>query len=620
MWKIKSLTTKNLIIKKSLHFFRSSPLLIAILLFSQVSVANAAISTGASNPPKKVALVMKALSNPFFSNMAKGAKDYAQKKGIQLEVFGIERETEVQEQITIVERLIQQNYPAIVIAPADSKRLVPVIKEALKKHIVVINIDNPLDKKALNEAGINVPFVGSDNFTGSSLIGKYVRNKFPTGGNVLYIEGIRGNKNADLRKSGFISSLKGGAFNIVGSITANWHSDEAMTQVVEFLSKHPQHIDIIACANDVMALGALQAINTLSEGKTPPLITGYDNIPEVRSELLNGQIQATIEQHPEMMGAYGLKLAEQGLQGIPLPEYKHTPLDLISYDTFGKKILFSVSNLKNPFFSTIVEGAQKAAELHGLNLEVADAQNDSVRQLDNISTYLENGTDLIIINPTDSVSVGPGIELANSENIPVIAVDRQSIDGTVIAHIASDNRQGARMAAQYIDDNLPGRGKILEIQGILGTSAAHERGTEFNAYFKDRKNITIERITADFDNQKSQKIMSKLLQTGHHYDAIFAHNDEMILGALKALQQFNDKKSIAGEETSFQFPILVGFDAIDNVIEAINQEKINATIAQNPYLMGRTAISVAADILRNMTINPEIKVDLQLIKKGTAHF
>jgi len=573
------------------------------------------ISKEVSKEIPKVALVMKALSNPFFANMEKGAKDYAQKKAIHLEVFGMERETDVQEQITIINRLIQQNYPAIVIAPADSKRLVPIVKKALDHHIVVINIDNALDNEELKKAGITIPFVGSDNFKGSHMIGNYIRNKLPEGGNVLYIEGIRGNANADLRKKGFHSGLEGAPFTILGSITANWHADEAMNQVVNFLSTQSQPVDVIACANDVMALGALQAINAIFEGDKRPLITGYDNIPEVRAELLNGGIQATIEQHPEMMGAYGLKLAVQALQGLPIPDYEPTPLDLVSYNTFGKKVLFSVSTLSNPFFSTLADGAKEAAELHGIVLNIADAHNDNARQLEDISTYLERGIDLLIVNPTDSVTSGPGIELANSMGVPVITVDRRSIDGTVVSHIASDNSQGGRMAAQYIHGKLPEGGKILEIQGILGTSAAHERGTGFNDYFKELKGFTIERITADFDGDKARKIMTDMLRKNRHYDAIFAHNDEMIFGALKALQlAHGDVQPAAGNGATPQLPILVGFDAIDKVLDAIHRGSIGATVAQKPYIMGAAAMGITADILRNMKVEPEIKVELQLIK------
>lgn len=156
---------------------------------------------------KTVALVMKALSNPFFFKMKAGAREYAQEENIPLEVFGVERETDVERQIGIFENLISRGYGAIVIAPADSKRLVPVCKKALEKNIVVINIDNPLHRESMNQFGIDIPFVGSDNRLGAQMVGKYVKKKLKGRGRVIIIEGIRGVENADLRKKGLPRQL-----------------------------------------------------------------------------------------------------------------------------------------------------------------------------------------------------------------------------------------------------------------------------------------------------------------------------------------------------------------------------------------------------------------------------
>ena len=126
---------------------------------------------------KTVALVMKALTNPFFSKMELGAKTYANRSNIPLEVFGLERETDVERQISIMENLIARGYGAIVIAPADSKQLVPVCQKAIASGIVVINIDNPLHTATLNEYNLTVPFVGPDNRAGAALVGAYLRKK-----------------------------------------------------------------------------------------------------------------------------------------------------------------------------------------------------------------------------------------------------------------------------------------------------------------------------------------------------------------------------------------------------------------------------------------------------------
>ncbi len=212
---------------------------------------------------RTVALVMKALSNPFFFKMEEGARKYAQEENVPLEVFGVERETDVERQIGIVENLISRGYGAIVIAPADSKRLVRVCNKALDKNIVVINIDNPLHQGTMDQLGISIPFVGSDNRIGAGMVGMYVKNKLKGRGQVIVIEGIRGVENADLRKKGFIEAVtQNSAIEVISSESANWHTAEALSLATKLLQKY-KSVDAIFCANDKMALGVLQALDYL---------------------------------------------------------------------------------------------------------------------------------------------------------------------------------------------------------------------------------------------------------------------------------------------------------------------------------------------------------------------
>lgn len=278
--------------------FRFNTLMILVLCVSLFLFCP--VSSDAGNE-KTVALVMKALTNPFFSKMEEGARKYAQNQNIQLEVFGVENETDIEHQISIVDSLISRGYGAIVIAPADSKRLVAICKKAIEKGIIVINIDNPLHKPTLKKMGISIPFVGSDNFVGARMVGNYAKSKLKNNARVLIIEGIRGVENADLRKNGFIEAVKkNSSIKIVSSESANWHTAEALSLVVKLLNNNPA-IDAIFCANDAMALGALQAIDIVNPSKQI-MILGYDNIESVRTEISHGRIQATIDQHPELMG------------------------------------------------------------------------------------------------------------------------------------------------------------------------------------------------------------------------------------------------------------------------------------------------------------------------------
>ena len=553
---------------------------------------------------EKVALVMKALTNPFFSKMEAGAKEYARANSIKLEVFGVERETDIERQIGIVENLIERGYGAVVIAPADSKRLVPICKKAMERGIVVINIDNPLQKGTLSRYGISIPFVGSDNSQGAGMVGEYIKLKLGGKGRIIIIEGIRGVENADLRKKGFIRGVtKDSKIEILASESANWHTDEAFALVTKLLKKHGRP-DAIFCANDKMALGALRAID-MAELTGKIWLGAYDNIEAVRNEMRNHRFHATIEQHPELMGRLGVELAVNALSGKRVPKYVSTPLDLITYEAFDKKVALCLSDLKNPFFSSLRLGAQKASDLFGTQLIVADASDDDARQLADIQQFVEKRVDIILVNPTNTETVSLGVELANTAKIPIITVDRKSAGGAVVCHIASDNIAGGRMAAEFLVKKMDGQGRILEIEGIPGTSAAHERGMGFNEVLGRHPGMSVTREVAYFSRDKASAAMERFLNKGIEFDAVFAHNDNMILGVLDVLES-------AGRESP---RVLIGFDAIDEAVKTVHLGSLTATIAQKPEEMGRLAIESAVKYFRGVKLPTSILVELKMITK-----
>lgn len=554
---------------------------------------------------RTIALVMKALSNPFFSKMEEGAKQYALEENIPLEVFGVERETDVERQIGICENLISRDYGAIVIAPADSKELVPICKKAIEKHIVVVNIDNPLHQETMTRSNISIPFVGSDNRTGGGMIGKYIQNKLAGRGEILVVEGIQGVENAELRKQGFIETVtRDSSINIVGSGSANWHTDEALSVTTRLLQRH-KHVDAIFCANDKMALGALQAIDIMGlTGKV--LLAGYDNIESARDEMRNGRIQVTIEQHPELMGKHGVELAWNALNGLKIPLCKSTPLDLITYDSFNKTIALSISNLKNSFFSALLKGAQEAAGLYGAQLLFKDAKDSDSQQLTDIAELLAKDIDILIVNPTNTESIVPGIEMACKKNIPVITVDRKSSGSKILCHIESDNEEGGRMAARILAQHFKGEVNVIEIEGIPGTSATHERGIGFNEELQKYPNIKVVfRDVANFDRKEAQEVMHRIIQEGKNFDAVFAHNDDMILGIMDVLESCKDQRQL----------VFIGFDATREAKEAVQQGRIAATIAQKPEAMGKLSIETAVRHFRGEKIAHDIFVELSVITR-----
>lgn len=553
---------------------------------------------------EKIALVMKDLFNPFFQKMEAGAKAYSEKHKIDLEVFGVERETEVNRQISIVDNLITRRYGAIVIAPADSKALIDVCKKAIQQGIVVVNIDNPFHKRTLDELDIKIPFVGSDNRVGASMVGDYIRHQLHGKGRVIIVEGIRGAENADLRKKGFVESLTSGSqIEIVASESANWHKDEAFSLMTGLLKKYPG-IDAVLCANDMMALGAIQVLEIMNRaGKIR--VGAYDNIEEARLEMSNGHMHATIEQHPELMGQYGVELAAEAMSGRRVPDYTPTPLDLITYEGFNKKVCLSLSNVSNPFFKMMANAAIDAAELFGIKLTVVDAQNDDAVQLIDLQNCIREKFDLIILNPTNADTVSTAIEMADQTGVKVITVDRKSSrEDLVVSHVASDNVLGGRMAAEFIAHQLNGKGNILEIEGIPGASATHERGMGFNQAIQAYPDIKVgSREVGYFDRQKARSITEHLIEKGRVFDAVFAHNDNMILGVIDAYEALKTEKP----------KVLIGFDAIPEAVAAIKDRRITATIAQNPEAIGKIAVRTALDFFRGLPLPGLIRVDLELI-------
>ncbi|SMD16974.1 ribose ABC transporter substrate-binding protein RbsB [Sporomusa malonica] len=265
----------------------------------------------------------------------------------------------------------------------------------------------------------------------------------------------------------------------------------------------------------------------------------------------------------------------------------------------------AVSTLNNPFFVDLKDGAKAAADANGLELVVMDAQNDASKQLANIENLIQQKVSVIIVNPVDSKAIVPAIEAANKANIPVITVDRGAAGGTVVSSIASDNVAGGKMAGQLIVDKLGGKGKVVELEGIPGTSAANDRGKGFNEAIKAAAGITVvAKQPADFDRAKGMKVMENILQANPEINAVFAHNDEMALGALEAIK--------AAKRANV---MVVGFDATADAVKAVNEGGLAATVAQKPKDMGKISIETAKKVIAKETVPAAIPVALELVVK-----
>lgn len=263
-----------------------------------------------------------------------------------------------------------------------------------------------------------------------------------------------------------------------------------------------------------------------------------------------------------------------------------------------------ISTLNNPFFVTMKEGAEQKAQELGYDLIVLDSQNDPAKELANVEDLSVRGTKVLLINPTDSDAVTNAIRLANRAGLPVLTLDRAANRGDVVSHIASDNVAGGLMAGDYIAEQIGADARVIQLEGIAGTSAARERGKGFAQAVTKHGFELMASQPADFDRTKGLNVMENLLTGNPTVQAVFAQNDEMALGAMRALQAAN-KKDV----------MIVGFDGTQDGIKAVQGGRLAATIAQQPNAIGAIAVETADRILKGETVADHIPVPLQVISE-----
>lgn len=269
-----------------------------------------------------------------------------------------------------------------------------------------------------------------------------------------------------------------------------------------------------------------------------------------------------------------------------------------------KKVIigFSVSTQNNPFFVKMADSVKAEAAKQGVEVKIVDAQNDPAKQANDISDLIQQHVDILIVNPVDSAAVGNSVISANEAKIPVITVDRSSDSGDVATHIASNNIKGGEMAADFLVQKLGEGAEVAELEGIPGASATRERGEGFHN-IADNKLKVLAKQSADFDRSKGLTVAENMIQANAGIKAIFAHNDEMALGAISAAKSAN--KNI----------MIVGFDGTEDGMKAVEDGDLVATIAQQPDKMGEMGVDAAVKLAKGESVEKNIAIDLKLVQK-----
>jgi len=563
---------------------------------------------GASSVAKvdgSIGLAVSTQNNPFFVTLVEGAKGAAAKLGVDLQVT--DAGDDAAKQATDIETLVASGISVLIVNPVDSDAVAGSVQAAISKGVKVISVD-----RAVNGVEVDCE-IASDNVAGAAMATQFIVDTLGEGTVVAELQGTTGASAAIDRSAGF-HQIADEKLNLVASQTANFDRAQGMS-VMENMLQGNGDIQAVFAANDEMALGALEAIS--GAGKNV-LVVGFDATDDAIEAVKAGRMGGTVAQQPALLGSTAVENALKLINGETVEKKIPVEVTLVTKenaDAAGEapaveivgngSIGLAVSTQNNPFFVTLVEGAKGAADKLGVALQVTDAGDDAAKQTTDIETLVASGISVLVVNPVDSDAVAGAVKAAISKGVRVISVDR-AVNGVEIdCSIASDNVAGAAMATQFIVDTLGEGAVVAELQGTTGASAAIDRSAGFHQV-ADAKLQVVASQTASFDRAQGMSVMENMLQGNGDIQGVFAANDEMALGALEAI-------SGAGKDI-----LVVGFDATDDAVEAVRAGRLGGTIAQQPDLLGATAVENAVTLINGGSIEKVIPVEVTLITAENA--
>lgn len=279
-----------------------------------------------------------------------------------------------------------------------------------------------------------------------------------------------------------------------------------------------------------------------------------------------------------------------------------------------KKIVIGFSQVtsESPFYTALVDGAKAEAQKQGAELVVMDAQNDIEKQNADVQDLITKGIDVLILNPTNPTAVVPALNAAKQANIQVVTVDRPT-EEKVAAFVGRDNKEMGRIAGKQAVALLGGEGKatgkVIELQGDAGGKVMMDRHDGFHEIVGKESGVKIvEGPYADYVRAKAVKAFQDLLQANPDVNLVYAHNDDMALGALQVLEQAKmlDKVKI------------VGIDGLSEAVKAIVDGKYSATVFNDPTKLGSIVVDTALKVAKGEQVPEYVDGGTGLIDASNA--
>jgi D-allose transport system substrate-binding protein len=285
-------------------------------------------------------VLMKTLSNPFWGAMEQGVRDGAKAADVEYFLQAVESDQAAEPQLNTCNTMLEKKPAVMITAAINSTILLPCLKRANEMKIPVIDLDGNLDPEITKKAGVAIAFhIGSDNEAAGGKGAAWLVSKLgkDAKGPVLVIEGLSGNITGQKRARGFANALKAAApgLTVVASLPGDWDRQKAANITNDILQKNPDLVAIF-CANDGMALGAVEAAR--AAGKDKIIIIGVDGNSDAVKSINAGRLNASVAQLPYLVGKQAVEGAKKVLGGGKSDEQVMVPTLVLTKEVIeGKK-------------------------------------------------------------------------------------------------------------------------------------------------------------------------------------------------------------------------------------------------------------------------------------------
>ncbi|MCF2486611.1 sugar ABC transporter substrate-binding protein [Dyadobacter sp. CY347] len=280
----------------------------------------------------------------------------------------------------------------------------------------------------------------------------------------------------------------------------------------------------------------------------------------------------------------------------------------------GKKLVVGATmlSMQNEFIVNVSDEMEAKAKELGVELITVDAERSALKQVEQVESFIAQGVDAIIMNPCEVEASSPAVKLAMDANIPIINVNSET-SAKPTAFVGSDDTESARIAMKYLAEKLGGKGNVLIMHGFMGQAAQIKRDNGAKEILKANPGMKLlAEQTGEWDRAKAMSLMENWIQSyGSKINAVFAHNDEMGMGAVKALEAAGLKDKV----------IVVSVDAIPDALQSVKIGALNATIFQNAQEQGGKAIETAVKAAKKGAFEKQVLIPFQLVtKKNVEQF